>query len=168
MAAYVLFALYALAASVLIGLVFKELWSQHDQRTFQEKWGERERLLDHPRTRAARHKIRERRSRPVGTRDRDSQRRLQIVERELVEVLHKDFVAEEAEGLIEIRLDRRQSPTWQAAQAREPKRRRDPQRNRAVTSSLRKTGWAFVRQPVPPPTTALPIRPCPDVVALGK
>lgn len=183
MAAYVLFALYALAASVLIGLVFKELWSQHDQRTFQEKWGERERLLDHPRTRAARHKIRERRSRPVGTRDRDSQRRLQIVEpepfarvlfivardqRELVEFLHKDFVAEEAEGLIEIRLDRRQSPTWQAAQAREPKRRRDPQRNRAVTSSLRKTGWAFVRQPVPPPTTALPIRPCPDVVALGK
>lgn len=180
---YVVFALYALAACALIGWVFKQLWSQHDQRTIQEQWEERERLLDHPRTCAPRHEILEQCSRPVGTRDRDPQRRRQIVEpepfarvlfivardqRALVEFLHKDLVAEEAEGLIEIRLDRRQSPMWQDAQPQEAEGRRDPHRNRAVTTSLRETGWAFARQPVPPPATAQSITPSLDPVALGK
>jgi hypothetical protein len=177
---YVLFALYGLAASVLIGWVFKQLWGQHDQRTIQEKWEEREHLLDPPGTRAT---ILDQRARPVGPRDRDSQRRLQIVEpepfarvlfivardqRALVKFLHNDLAAEEAEGLIEIRLDRRQSPTWQDAQPREAEGRRDPHRNRAITTSLRETGWAFARQPVPPAATARSLTASPDPVALGK
>lgn len=180
---HVLFALYALAVCALIGLLFKRLWDKHDQRTIQGKWEERERLLDHQRTRAPRQEILEPRSQPAGTPGRVAQRRLQIVEpepfarvlfivarhqRELVEFLHRDFGAEEAEGLIEIRMDRRQSPTWQDAQPWEAEGRRDPHRNRAVATSLRDTGWAFARQPVPPPTTALPTSPPLDPVALGK
>jgi hypothetical protein len=180
---YVLFALYASAASVLIGLLFRQLWGQHHHRTIQEKWGERERLLDRPRTRALRREILAQRSRPPGARDRDSQRRLQMVEpepfarvlfivardqRELAGFLHKDFAAEEAEGLIEILMDRRQSPPWQGAQPREADGRRDPHRNQAITTSLRETGCAFVRQPTPPPETARSMTHFPDPVTLGK
>jgi len=45
---YVLFALYTLAASVLIGLLFRQLWVRHQHRATQEKWLERECLLDRP------------------------------------------------------------------------------------------------------------------------
>jgi hypothetical protein len=167
---YVLFALYALAASVLIGLLFKRLWGQHHLRTIQEKWGERERLLDRPRPRALRHETLEQRSRPAGTQDQDSQRHRQIVkpgpfarvlfivgrdQRELVGFLHKDFAAEEADGVIEILMDRRQSPQWDGAQPREADGRRDPHRNRAITTNLREIGCALVSQPAPLPETAL-------------
>lgn len=48
MGTYVLFALYTLAASVLIGLLFRQLWVRHQHRATQEKWLERECLLDRP------------------------------------------------------------------------------------------------------------------------
>jgi hypothetical protein len=180
---YVLFALYALAVGVLIGLLFRQLWGQHQLRTIQEKWGERERLLDRPRPRALRHEILEERSRPAGTRDRDSQRRLQIVtpepfarvlfivardQRELVGFLHKDFAAEEAEGVIEILLDRRQGLQWPGAQPREADGRRDPHRNRAITTNLREIGCALVRQPAPLPETALSPTRFRDPVVFGR
>ena len=180
---HVLFVLYALAACMLIGWLFIHLWGRYEQRTIQEKWAERERLLDHPRTRPPRREIGEQRSPRRGTRDRDPQRRLQIVEpepfalvcfivardqRALVEFLHKDLVAEEAEGLIEIRLDRRQSPVGQDAQRPGAEERRDPHCNQAVTTSLRETGWAFVRQSVPSPATTRSLPPSPDPVAIGK
>lgn len=47
-------------------------------------------------------------------------------QRALVEFLRKDLAVEEAERLIEIRLDRRQSPMGQDAQPRETEGRRDP------------------------------------------
>ena len=169
MGTHVLFAIYALGASVLIAVLFKLLWGQHHHRTIQEKWEERELLLDRLRTRAPRHEILEQRARPAATRERDAQRRLQIVEpepfarvlfilsrdqRELVTFLHKDFAAEEAEGLIEILMDRRQSPQWQGAQPPETDGRRDPGRNRAVATNLREAGWALVGPPARFPETA--------------
>lgn len=175
---YLLFALYAFAACVLIGWLFMHLRGQRDQRTIQEMWSERERLLDHPRTRAPWHEILEQRSRPMGTRDRDPQRRLQIVkpepfarvlfivsrdQRALVEFLHKDLAAEEAEGLIEIRLDRRRSPM-----GREAEGRRDPHRNRAVTTSLREAGWAFARQSILPAETPRSVTPSPDRITVAE
>lgn len=171
MSTYILFAVYASAAGVLIGVLFRRLWGRHQDRTIQAKWAERERLLDRPRAPALKRDILAQRSRPPGGRDRDSRRRLQTAEpepfarvlfivardqRELVEFLHKDLAAEEAEGLIEIRLDRRQSPPWPGAQPREADGQRDSHRNRAVTTSLRETGCAFVRQPAPLPQPALP------------
>ena len=180
---HVLFVLYALTACVLIGRLFVHLWGRYEQRTIQEQWAERERLLDHPRTHAPRREILEQRSRRTGTRDRDPQRRLQIVEpepfarvcfivardqRALVEFLHKDLVAEEAEGLIEIRLDRRKSLLGQDAQRPGVEERRDPHCNQAVTTSLRETGWAFVRQSVPSPARTRSLLPSPDRVAMGR
>jgi hypothetical protein len=180
---YLLFALYALGAYVLIGWLFMHLWGRHEQRTIQEKWSERERLLDHPGTGAPWDEVLEQRSRLVGTRDPNQQRRLQIVkpepfarvlfivardQRALVEFLHKDLAAEEAEGLIEIRLDRRRSPMGQDAQRRKAEGRRDPHRNRAVTTSLRETGWAFARQSVPPPVTPRSVTPSPDRIAVAE
>jgi len=175
---YVLFALYALATTVLIGLLFKQVWAQHNHRTIQERWEEREHLFDRPRTRTPRHEILAQRSRPAGTRDPHAQRRLQIVEPEpcarvlfivardqpeLVGFLHKDFAAEEAEGLIEILMDRRQSPQWQGVDGR-----RDPGRNRAVTTDLRESGCALVRQPAPLPETARSETRSPDPVAFAR
>jgi hypothetical protein len=158
---YVLFGLYALVVSVLIGLLFKQLWGQHQLRTIQEKWGERERLLDRPRPRALRHEILEQRfARVLFIVARD--------QRELVGFLHKDFAAEEAEGVIEILLDRRQSPQWPGAQPREADGRRDPHRNRAITTNLREIGCALVRQPAPLPETALSLTPFRDPVAFGR
>jgi hypothetical protein len=177
---YVLFAVYAAAAGVLIGFLFRRLWHRHHDRAIQAKWAERENRLDHAWARVPRDEIL---AEPLpSTRDRHSQRHLQIVEREpcarvlfivardqreLVEFLHKDLAAEEAEGLIEIHMDRRRSPTW-GALPREAERRRDPHRNRAVTTSLRETGCAFARQPAASPATALPITPFADPVALGR
>jgi hypothetical protein len=159
---YTLFGLYAVAAYVLIGLLFKRLWDRHDDRAIQDKWRERERLLDHPRRRALGHEIREQRARPAGTQESAVQRGLQtgnaetfarvlfIVardQRELVGFLHKDYAAEEAEGFIEILLDRRQDPHGQDAPPREANGRRDPRRNRIVSTNLREMGCALVRQP---------------------
>ena len=168
---YVLFALYTLAASVLTGLLFKYLWRRSHHRAIQRKWTERERLLDRPRPHAAKHEILERRSRAAGTRDQDPPRPAPIVtpepfarllfivardQRELVGFLHKDFAAEEAEGVIEIFSDRRQSPRRPGARPRHADGwRRDPDRNRTITTNLREIGWAVARQPAPLPETAL-------------
>lgn len=167
MGTYALFVLAALVASVLIGLLYKRLWDQHDHLTLDEKWRERERLLDRGRTSGPEHEILEQRSRPAGTRDRDSLRGLQVAtfarvlfivardQRELVGFLHKDFAAEEAEDVIEILMDRRQSPQGHGAQPREADGRRDPRRNRPVSTNLREIGCAFVRQLAALPETAL-------------
>jgi hypothetical protein len=154
----VLFALYALATSALIGLSFKQLWRRHDHRTVQEKWEERERLLDRPSPRVPMVK-----PEPVA-------RVLFIVardQRELVGFLHEDYAAEEAEGVIEILLDRRQGPHWQGARPREADGRRDPHRNGVITTNLRELGCALVRQPAPLPETARSMTHTPDPVALG-
>ncbi len=65
----------------------------------------------------------------------------------LLALLHQDFAAEEAQGVIEIFMDRRQS-----VQPREADRhRRDPRRNWSVSIDLRDLGCAVVRQPAPVP-----------------
>jgi hypothetical protein len=157
---YVLFALYALVVSVLLGLVFKQFWSQYQLRATQKKWQEREWLLDHP---ERRFQIPEPKPwAPV----------LFIVARhqpELAGFLHEDFAAEEAEGLIEILLDRRQRPQWPGAQPREADGRRDPHRNRLISTNLREIGCALVRKPLPHPAAALPLSRRPDHhVALSR
>jgi hypothetical protein len=63
--------------------------------------------------------------------------------------LRRDFAAEEAEGVMEIVMNRRQ-----AAQPREADRR-DPRRNGPVSADLREVGFALVRQQAPlPPGSA--------------
>lgn len=183
METYVLFALYALGVAVLVGLLFRQLRNQHDQRTIQERWAERERLLDRARPHATRREILERRSGPVETRGLAPQQSLQIVEpepvarvlfivardqRDLARFLHEDFAAEEAEGLIEIVTDRRQSLEWPSTQPQEARGRRDPERNRVVAANLRETGCALVRQPTRLPGTALDRTHLLDPVALGR
>ena len=64
----------------------------------------------------------------------------------LLEFLRGDFAAEEAQGDIEIFIDRRESPRRQAGQPREAEGR-DWNRNREVSESLRELGCAFVPQP---------------------
>lgn len=145
MATYALLALAALAASVLIGLLYKQLWDQRDHRTFEEKWRERERLLRRRSRRRSGPGVLEQRARPIA-------RVLFIVARdqhELVEFLRKDFAAEEAEGEIEILMDRRQAPPWPGARPREADRRRDPRRNWSVSTNLREAGCALVAQQAP-------------------
>lgn len=126
------------------------------------------------RGRAPRHEILERRSRPAGPRDRElaqgprvavaaPQRFARVLyilardQHELATFLHQDLAAEEAEGLIEILMDRR-SPQWQGGQPHDANGRRDPERNRAVAVNLRETGCAFVRQPAPQPEPLLQVR----------
>ncbi len=65
---YVLLALVALLASALIGGLLWRLWEQREQRDAEEKWQERERLLDRRRPIATREEIlgrRLRRRRPT-------------------------------------------------------------------------------------------------------
>jgi hypothetical protein len=147
---FALFALAALVASVLIGDLLRKIWEQHEQRTIDKKWQERERLLDGPV--APRHEIRERRSGPVGTRDiakaETVARVLYIVARdqpELFAFLRQDFAAEEAEGVIEILMNRRQGVQPREADGR------DPRRNRGVSVDLREMGFTLVRQQAPLP-----------------
>jgi hypothetical protein len=64
----------------------------------------------------------------------------------LLEFLRGDFAAEEAQGDIEIFIDRRESPRRQAGQPREAEGR-DWNRNRDVSESLRELGCAVVPQP---------------------
>jgi hypothetical protein len=63
----------------------------------------------------------------------------------LLEFLRRDFAAEEAQGDIEILMDRRASPRRQAVPPGEAEGR-DWNRNRAVGESLRELGCAFVPQ----------------------
>lgn len=61
---YVLLALVALLASVLLGSWLGRVWQQHEQRNIEKKWQERERLLDRRRPIATRRDILRRRLRP--------------------------------------------------------------------------------------------------------
>ena len=63
---------------------------------------------------------------------------------ELLAYLRQRFAAEEAQGVIEIFMDRRQG-----VQPREGDHRRDPRRNWAVSIDLRELGCAVVRQATP-------------------
>jgi hypothetical protein len=62
---------------------------------------------------------------------------------ELFAFLRQDFVAEEAEGVIEILVDRRQGAQRCEADGR------DPRRNGRVSVDLREIGFTFVRQQAP-------------------
>jgi hypothetical protein len=147
-----IFALFALAASVLIGGLLRYLWAQDEQRTIEKNWQERERLLDSRGPVAPSHEIFEWRPRPAGTRDvaqtEPVARVLYIVARdqpELFAFLRQDFAAEEAEGVIEILMNRRQGGQPCEADGR------DPRRNWDVSVDLREMGFVLVRQQAPLP-----------------
>ncbi len=73
MSLYVLLA-FALLVSVLIGGLLGRLWQQREARDVQEKWRERERLLDRRNATASRHEVLRRRSRPRGLSPMDRRR----------------------------------------------------------------------------------------------
>jgi hypothetical protein len=152
-----LLALAALAASLVLGGLFRRLWTRHEQRTIQRKWQERERLLDSRRSVAASPEIFEWHPRPARRRE-DAQsetaaRMLYIVARDqpdLFAFLRRDFAAEQSEGAIEILMNRRQRMQPCAVDGR------DPRRNRGVSVDLREMGFVLVRQqpdPTRPPST---------------
>ena len=145
---FALFALVALAASLLIGGLLRYLWAQDEQRTIEKRRQERERRLDSRTPGTPSHEIFA--SRPAGTRNvaqaETVARVLYIVARdqpELFAFLREDFAAEEAEEVIEILMDRRQG-----AQPCEADRR-DPRRKEGASIDLREMGFAFVRQQAP-------------------
>ena len=147
-----LFALAALAVIVLIGGLLRHIWAKHEQRTIKKKWQERERLLDSQRPVAPSHEIFEWSPRPSGTREvaqaEPVARVLYIVARdqpELFAFLRQDFAAEEAEGVIEILMNRRQGGQRCEAEGR------DPRRNWRVSVDLREIGFGLVRQQAPRP-----------------
>lgn len=142
-----LLALAVLATSLLIGGLFRHIWTRSEQRTIEKRWQERERLLDSRTSGAPSHEIVEWRPRPAGTREvaqaETVARVLYIVARdqpELLAFLHQDFAAEEAEEVLEILMDRRQGAQPCEADGR------DPRRNGGVSVDLREMGFAFVRQ----------------------
>ena len=145
-----LFALVALAATVLLGGLLRHIWAQCEQRTIENKWQERERQLDSRGPVAPSHEIFEWSPRPAPTRDvaqaETVARVLYIVARdqpELFAFLRQDFAAEEAEGVIEILMNRRQGGQPGEADGR------DPRRNWGVSVDLREMGFVLVRQQVP-------------------
>ena len=147
-----LFALAALVAIVFIGGFLRHIWAKHEQRTIEKKWQERERLLDSRRPVAPSHEILEWSPRRASTRHvaqtETVARVLYIVSRdqpELFAFLRRDFAAEEAEGAIEILLNRRQGGQPPEADGR------DPRRNWSVNVDLREMGFVPVRQQVPLP-----------------
>ena len=147
-----LFALAALAVIVLIGGLLRHIWAKHEQRTIKKKWQERERLLDSQRPVDPSHEIFEWSPRPSGTREvaqaEPVARVLYIVARdqpELFAFLRQDFAAEEAEGVIEILMNRRQGGQPCEADGR------DPRRSWRVSVDLREIGFVFVRQQEPRP-----------------
>lgn len=144
---FVLAALAAFVASILIGNVLRQVWAWYEQQTIDEKWQQRERLLDSPRPGGPVPGIHEWRSRPAGTRDvpraEPGARVLYIVARdqpELFTFLRRDFAAEQAEGVIEILMNRRQRAQPPEADGR------DPRRNLDVDAGLRQVGFALVSQ----------------------
>ena len=126
------------------------LWERRAQRRLAAKWEERERSLDQEDPVAPSHDIFEWRPRPAGTRDvaqaETVARVLYIVARdqpELFTFLRQDFAPEEAEGVIEILVDRRQSSQRCEADGR------DARRNGSVSVDLREIGFTFARQQAP-------------------
>jgi hypothetical protein len=149
---FALFALAALAASVLAGGLLKRIWAQYEQRAIEKMWQERERLLDSRTPVAPSHEIFEWSPRPAGTRHvaqaEPVARVLYIVARdqpELFAFLRQDFAAEQAEGVIEILMNRRQGVQPREADGR------DPRRNWGVSVDLREMGFGLVRQQGPRP-----------------
>jgi len=147
---FALVALAVLAASLLIGGLLRHIWAQHEQRTIEKGWQERERRLDSRTPGTPSHETFEWRPWPAGTRDvaqaETVARVLYIVARdqpELFAFLREDFAAEEAEEVIEILMDRRQG-----AQPCEADRR-DPRRKEGASVDLREMGFVFVRQQAP-------------------
>src|SRR5713101_8407428 len=147
-----LFALAALAVIVLTGGLLRHTWAKHEQRTIKKKWQERERLLDSQRSVDPSHEICEWSPRHSGTREvaqaEPVARVLYIVARdqpELCAFLRQDFGTEEAEGVIEILMNRRQGGQPCEAEGR------DPRRNWRVSVDLREIGFVFVRQQEPRP-----------------
>jgi len=141
-----LLVLAALVGSLFIGLL-RRIWVQHEQRAFETRWQERERLLDTGRSVAPWPKTREWRSRPASTRTvaqaETVARVLYIVARDqpdLFAFLRRDFAAEEVEGVIEILMDRRQGVQPCETEGR------DPRRNWSVSVDLREIGFTLVRQ----------------------
>jgi len=137
------FALFALAASLLIGGLLRFISTHSEQRA-------RERLLDSRRPVATSHEVSGWGPRPARPRavaaGETAARVLYIVARdqpELVSFLRQDFAAEEAEGVIEILVDRRQGAQRCEADGR------DPRRNGSVSVDLREMGFAFVRRQAP-------------------
>ena len=149
---FALFALAALADSVLAGGLLKRIWAQYEQRAIEKMWQERERLLDSRTPVAPSHEIFEWSPRPAGTRHvaqaEPVARVLYIVARdqpELFAFLRQDFAAEQAEGVIEILMNRRQGVQPHEADGR------DPRRNWGVSVDLREMGFGLVRQQGPRP-----------------
>ena len=149
---FALFALAALAASVLAGGLLKRIWAQYEQRAIEKMWQERERLLDSRTPVAPSHEIFEWSPRPAGTRHvaqaEPVARVLYIVARdqpELFAFLRQDFAAEQAEGVIEILMNRRQGVQPHEADGR------DPRRNWGVSVDLREMGFGLIRQQGPRP-----------------
>jgi hypothetical protein len=149
-----LFALAALAVIVLIGGLLRHIWAKHEQRAIDKKWQARERLLDNQRPGGPSDEIFEwsPRMRRSDTRHvvqtETPARVLYIVARDqpkLFAFLRRDFAAEEAEGVIEILMNRRHSVQPPEADGR------DPRRNWSVNVALREIGFAFVRQQEPRP-----------------
>lgn len=129
-------ALFALAASLLIGGLLRFVWTHSEQR-----------VLDSRRPVATSREVSE--WGPRSARPRDvaegvtAARVLYIVARdqpELFAFLREDFAAEQAEGVIEILVDRRQGAQRCEADGR------DPRRNGSVSVDLREMGFAFVRR----------------------
>jgi len=144
---FFLAALAAFVASILIGNVLRQVWVWYEQQTIDEKWQQRERLLDTPRPGGLVPGIHVWRARPASTRNVPRPERgarvLYIVARdqpELFAFLRRDFAAEQAEGEIEILMNRRQRAQPRVADGR------DPRRNLGVDTGLRQVGFAFVSQ----------------------
>jgi hypothetical protein len=143
--------LIALAVSILIGALMRQLWAQSEKRTIEKMWQKRERQLDSRKPVVPPHEeIFEWSPRAVGTREvvqaQTPARVLYIVAREqpgLFAFLRQDFAAEESEGVIQILMNRRQRMQPCEADGR------DARRNWEVSVGLREIGFALVRQQEP-------------------
>lgn len=153
MTIFALLALGAVVAIALIGVLLRHIWARYEQRTIDRKWQERERRLDSRRPVAPSDEIFEwsprlrRSGTPLVAPTETVARMLYIVARdqpELFAFLRRDFAAEEAEGDIEILMNRRQGVQPLEAGGR------DPRRNWSVNAALREMGFVLVRQQGPP------------------
>jgi hypothetical protein len=146
-----IFVLIALAVSILIGALMRQLWAQSEKRTIERMWQKRERQLDSRKPVVPAHEeIFEWTPRAVGNREvvqaQTAARLLYIVSREqpgLFAFLRQDFAAEESEGVIQILMNRRQRMQPCGADGR------DARRNWEVSVGLREIGFALVRQQEP-------------------
>ena len=152
MTIFALFVLVALVAIALSGVLLKYIWANYEQRAIDKRWQARERLLGNRRKGSPSEEILEwsprmRRS-DTGhvVQVETTARVLYIVARDQLDLfafLRRDFAAEEAEGIIEIVMNRRHSSV-QPPEADG----RDPRRNWSVNVALREMGFVLVHQQV--------------------